>query len=189
MTAQRTSGSLVSRLPISSGAAAGVVAYLAGYLLTYLLVEVDGELDPEQPLEQVGMLFYNAHFVDTVLTGEALGETGTSSENVLRNATTQLPEAAYFAVPVVVLVVAGFAAVRLGSRLTAPADGAVGGSLIALGAFPFSILGVLVFETTGSFLFVDGSAAPDLVTGILLVGIVYPVVFGGVGGLLATLAE
>lgn len=189
MTANRSSASLVDRLPLVPGAVAGAASFVVGYLLTYVLVEIDGDVDPDQPFEQVGMLFYNAQFASTELTGEAFGQTGSTTENVLRNSSTELPEAVYLAVPVVVLVVAGFVAVKRGSRLAAPAEGAIGGAVLALGALPFAIAGVFVFETSGSFLVVEGSAAPELVPGVLLVGIGYPVVFGGIGGLLAALTE
>lgn len=189
MVAHRSSDGLVNRLPMASGAAAGVAAYVIGYVLTYVLVEADGDLDPEQPFEHVGMLFYNAHFVSTEETVSAAGGSATSTENVLRNASTQLPEVAYFAVPIVVLAVAGFALVRVGSTLATPGDGAIGGAVLAVGVLPFSILGVFVFETSGSFMGIDGSAAPELVPAVLLVGIVYPMIFGGLGGALAGLVE
>lgn len=63
----------------------------------------------------------------------------------------------------------------------APTPGAGSGALVAVGYLPLALLGAVLFR----FSVGDGAVAPDPVTAVLLAGLVYPLVFGGVGGAVA----
>jgi len=178
-----TDESLPDRLPLAAGAGAGVVAYLLGYLVTYVtqsgsveerlqgynfIVELLGG-EGITVWQAVGWLFYNAHLVSTRFEG---GFGGPRSENFIGGdggATVLL-----YLVPVVLLLVAGALLARY-DGVEEPADGAIAGAAVAAGYFPLALVGRFLFSY-------DGSVAPDIVTAILLAGLVYPLVLGAVGG-------
>jgi hypothetical protein len=175
--------------PVVRGALTGVVAFLAGYLVTYvwqaprvrdslqginaILEFFGGESLPAW--KAVGWLFFNAHYVRTQLPG--FGGPQTRNFIAAGDAPTLL-----YAVPVVVLFAAGFLVAW--SRRTGDArDGALDGATVAIGyAVAATVAVFLVGATRG-----DASIAPDPVTGVLLAGVVYPLVLGGTGGALAGL--
>lgn len=176
-------------LPVGTGAAAGVGAYLLGYLVTYVWqsdnvremmrgINVFLEFFGGEPIpawKAVGWLFYNAHFV--AVTHPTFGP-GRASRNFI--ASGDAPVLLY-AVPLV--LVATIAAVV---AYTADADGPVAGGLagttVAVGYLPLAIVGVVLFRATRG----DATIAVDPVTGVLLAGLVYPLVVGGIGGVLGS---
>jgi hypothetical protein len=81
----------------------------------------------------------------------------------------------------VLLLVAGLLLARVAGADT-PADGAGAGAGVVVGYLPPALAGAIVFSH-------GGSIAPDLVTAVLLAGVVYPVVLGGVGGALAGVTD
>lgn len=172
---------------IGRGTVAGVVAFVLGYLFTYVLAEsrVRESLEGVNAIIQffggeqipawraVGWLFFNMHYVRTHLPGVG----GTRTQNFI---STGDFSALLYAVPIVILLVTGF--VLVWSRgPTNLRDGAMDGATIAIGYASAAIVGLFLFGVTRG----DASIAPDPVTGVLLAGIVYPVVFGAVGGALA----
>ncbi|MFB6353439.1 MAG: hypothetical protein ABEJ92_05080 [Halobacteriales archaeon] len=88
----------------------------------------------------------------------------------------------YVLVPVL-LVLAGAATAWLVDAVDT-AEAAVAGATVAVGYFVLAAVGTVLFAhgigDTGT------SIAPDPVTGSLLAGVVYPVVFGAVGGALSS---
>lgn len=173
-------------LPVVNGALGGAGAYLLGYVITYLwkaqeyrdafariqpLVEVFGGETPA-PWKIIGWLYYSAHFVESrVAVGPVtayvdLVAQGEGSLEVL------------YVVPPLLLLVAGFlVARRTGDRETL-VDGAQAGALVVGGYLVLVLIGVFAFQVSGS--------GPDLVPSLLLAGLVYPLVFGAIGGALAS---
>jgi hypothetical protein len=174
----------VSDAPVVGAMAVGAASYVLGYVVTYLLVLVDSGLDAKtttqtvlaetrtfeqaqlagfpQPepttMEFVGWVFYNAHFVDTVLTPQVSGRAGQGGAqtqsapealNVLTSASTQLPSIVYQLVPVVLLAAGGYALARI-------ADLDVSRSLVRIGLgipttyVPLGLFGTLVFRTAAT---------------------------------------
>jgi len=180
------------RISLAPGALAGVGAYLLGYLATYVtqagavrdrlstlnfLTSLFGG-DPVAAWQGVGWYFYNAHFVATV--SPSFGG-GTRSSDLLASADAGLTY--LYVVPPLALLLAG-AAVAVVEGVDGPADGA----LAALGVVPAYFLLAVVGTVAFAYGVGDaGSVHPDYVTGALLAGVVYPVVFGGVGGALGSL--
>lgn len=173
-----------------------MAAYLAGYLLTAVFVVVDGvDFGGEAGwVAVVGWVFYAAHTVKLRLTGAAGDSAATGTVGVfgwgddLTSLTDAVPEILYLAVPVVVLV---GTAVLLVGRVDGAVEsvgsaGAVGASVVA-GYLPLALLGQVLFTHTETGF--GGAASltigPDLLPSVLLVGLVYPVVCGAVGGVLA----
>ncbi|MFC3478788.1 hypothetical protein [Halobacterium litoreum] len=167
----RTSSSLDTDHAIAASKYA-VGAYVAGLAVTVvvLAIFVDGfDFD----VFGIGATFYGAHNVDI----------GTSmlSLNFLQAATSQ--ESALeilWAVPPIVLAFAGytFANTRAGQSVgSEPMDGAKAGALVAVG--------YLVLAVVGTFVFTEGNASPKLGDSVIFMGVLYPVVFGGIGGYLS----
>lgn len=75
------------------------------------------------------------------------------------------------------LLLAGGLAVGRYAGTTDAATAAVGGASLVIGYGLLSVLGVVLFPTA--------NVTPDAVTGVLLAGVVYPVVFGAVGAAVA----
>jgi len=177
---------------VGGGAVAGAAAYVFGYLSTYVTQQnqVDEQLagfnfladlfgsDPIPAWQAVGWLFYNAHFVDTEIP--SLVGSGRSLNLIAEADGGSL--ALLYVVPPLVLLVAGLAAGRLAGAST-PLDGATSGSLVLAGYLPLAVIGAFLFRYSVG----DGSVAPDLITAVLLAGVVYPVVFAGAGGALSGL--
>lgn len=177
--------------PLVRGTVVGVATSLAGYLVTYLwqasrvreslsginaiLQFFGGEQIPAW--KAVGWLFFNAHFVRTQFPGFG----GMQSQNFVTSG--DFPVLLY-AVPVVLLLATGF----LLAWTRQPVDlqqGAMDGATITIGYAGVAVITVFLFGASRG----DASIAPDPVTGVLLAGIVYPLVLGAVGGALAGLAH
>lgn len=173
-------------VPFVPAAAAGLLAWVLGYVFTYLLVGSEVresalnrfveafEGDPAT-YELVGWAFYNAHFVDVVyegFTGRFLPANYVGGEDGL----TPL----LYVVPPLLLVAAGLAVARY-QGATEPTDGAVAGVLVVPGYLVLAVAGAFLFEVAAA----GTTGRPDLLPAIFIAGLVYPAVFGAVGGVLA----
>lgn len=192
-------GKLVERLPVATGAVVGVAAHFAGLVATALLLVADPEFEfgtsrvvRVGTVDEIGWVFFSAHFARierTVPFGSGGG--GTERLNILAETALAFPAAIFYAVPVVLLVAGG--AVVAGRDLwesSLKAHAFAGGTVVA-GYFPLAAMGVFLFET--EFRVEDEALAnatfsqgPELATTVLLVGLVFPLLFGAIGGLLAS---
>jgi len=175
-----------------AGAVAGAVAYAAGYLVTYLwqsgsveeslrayntVVEPLGA-DPIPGWQAVGWLYYNAHNV--ALTTPALGS-GRVSQNLVADGNAPM---LLYLVPVVALLLAGFVVARAGDAGDAE-DGARAGVTVTLGYAVLAVVGLFAFRYS-----VGGATVRvDYALGVLLAGVVYPAVFGALGGVLGAVTR
>jgi len=174
----------------------GVVAYLVGYVVTVVFVFVDGvDFGGDAGWVKIaGWVFYAAHTVKVEITGFAGDRSETRTVNLfegfgeLTSLTDAVPEILYLLVPVVVLVGTGFVLVRrvTGPDVTATTAAALGASVV-VGYLPLAVVGQLVFShtETGFGGSVGVTVAPELLASVLLVGLVYPLVCGTVGAVLA----
>ncbi len=179
------SESSLQDVPLVQGSVVGFLTWVLGYLFTYLIASSeirDSQLSRfleflgEDPatFEMVGWVFYNAHFVDVVFEGVPFF--GAESFLGGEEGFTML----LYAIPPLVLIGAGLAIGRYGGARDVSA-GAVAGLTVVPGYLLLSIAGVFLFEITLG----DASGAPDLVAGIFLAGLVFPALFGALGGVLA----
>ena len=169
--------------PFVLGAIAGISAWTLGYVFTFLLVapEIDGSLlqeiiqavdgDPATH-EMVGWVFYNAHFVDTVVRDVPIVGTGTTNFIGGEDGFTLL----LYLIPIAVLFAIGLAVGRAAHPET-PGRGLLAGLTVLPGYLLLSVGGVFLFEVDA----VGITAGPDFLGAILLAGILYPAVFGGAG--------
>ncbi|MFB6095911.1 MAG: transporter [Haloferacaceae archaeon] len=171
-----------TRREVGSGVATGTAAYVLGYLVTYLLTAEPLRRSIAQRLVQfltgepatwkmVGWAFYNAHFVRTYVPGPF----GRNTVNLVAQSSDLTP--ALYALPVILLVVAGGLAAELGDAEEAAA-GAKAGASVTLAYLPLAVVGAFLFRISLG----DATAGPVLVTAALLAGLVYPVVCGTLGG-------
>lgn len=186
--AQPTAGR-VDRTTIGQGAVAGLAAYVVGYVLTYAwrAPAVDGSLRGPNVLAQllgietiptwkgVAWLFYGAHGVATRFSRPG---GSTALVNLVEQSGDGTVALVYVLVPVLLLLAGAVTAWVAGAD--APVEGALAGTTVVVGYLVLAAVGTVVFAhgvgDTGT------TIAPDPVTGVLLAGAIYPLVFGGVGG-------
>ena len=178
-------------LPFVEGAIAGAAAWIIGYVLTALVVLTRessrlGEIsdtvgDDASAFEFIGWVFFNSHFVDTVIEAGFLGFGGTSTVSFIGG--DGFTPLLYF-VPIALLVASGLAIGR-SQGVTELPDGAVAGALVVPAYLVLSIAGALVFRVSAEALGATFSAEPDLIPAIILAGVLIPAVFGALGGVVA----
>lgn len=172
---------------LGTGAAFGVLAYAVGYVVTFLWQSgnVENSLDgynfvanlfggdPIPAWKGVGWLFYNAHGV--AFTYPESGG-GRAARSFIANGNA--PELLY-ALPPLVLLIAGYLVARIVSARSLD-TGARAGVGVVVGYLLLALVGLVVFVHTSG----GSSIHVDYVPGVLLAGIVYPVLFGTAGGAL-----
>lgn len=175
-------------LPLVPGAVTGVVAWILGYVFTYLLVATDVEESALNRIieffegesatyELVGWVFYNAHLVDVSYSG--LGPFSPPRNFIGgEDGFTLL----LYVIPPLLLVAGGLAVARMNGA-TETNEGAIAGALVVPGYLVLTVVGVFLFEVTVG----GASGAPDLIPAVFIAGLVYPVVFGAIGGVIASL--
>jgi plastocyanin len=166
-----------------------------------------GAVDPQFPLTETidsfnsaAGVFYNAHFVDilvgfqrrpslsrrrNVLLDEVTNDTttvgvfgGEQAEIIL--AGQPVPPIIFFLVPAVLLALAGILTNALsGETAPTPETAVASGSAVALGYLPLAAVVASIVRFREPRIIFGGV---DLLGAILIAGIVYPVVFGGLGG-------
>lgn len=167
------------------GLVAGIVSFILGFAITYLWRgdDIEQSLGPIQfllelfqaePIETwhvVGWMYYSAHFVDTRITAQfGPGET-TFYVDLVREGSGNL-ELLYL-VPVALLLLAGLA-LAIDAASTSFADGAVAGATVTVGYLLAVLIGLVLFAYNG--------IRPDPVPAVLVAGVLYPLVFGAIGG-------
>lgn len=173
------------------GAIAGAAAWLVGYALTALVVlariedsrlgEISGNVDGGSTIDFVGWVFFNGHFVDTVVEAGFLGFGGTQSVSYVGgDGFTPL----LYVVPIALLVASGVAVGR-SSGVSDTVGGAAAGVLVVPPYLVLSAAGAVVFRVSSEGLGATFSGQPELVPAIVLAGVVLPAVFGSLGGIVA----
>jgi len=179
-------------LPFVAGAIAGGVAWIASYVLTAVVVlariertelgEISDSVgDGGSAIDFIGWVFFNSHFVDTVVEADVLGFGGSTTVSFIGgDGFTPL----LYLIPMALLVASGLAVGR--SRgVTETADGAVAGVFVLPSYLVLSAIGAVVFRVSAEALGSSFNGQPELLPAILLAGIVFPAVFGALGGIVA----
>ncbi|MFB6107043.1 MAG: hypothetical protein ABEJ70_08720 [Halobacteriaceae archaeon] len=175
----RSTGERPSAVP---SAGAGLAAWLAGYALTYALTAPRVRASLVNRLAQalsgeattwrvVGWIFYNAHVVDTRIEA---GIFGSGAVNFVGGDSFS---PLLYALPPVVLVAAGALAARVADVDRSGAAVALATAPLVGGYLLLTVAGLVAFPVVAS----GASAGPDPVAAVVLAGLVYPAVFGGVG--------
>jgi hypothetical protein len=202
----RVNGTGVDVRSAAISAGAGAAAFVVNYLVTFLLWTQTTLPDPEtfdQAIDRAfvqsvrdtvpswkaaGLTLYNAHFVDLTYSTPS----GSSSVNLIDAAGGGLVTFALF-VPPLFLLLAGFAAVYVGDVTADLPNAVAAGALVLVGYLLFALVGALLFGHTETVEFFGFSGqytlSIPLLTTVVLLGVVYPVVFGGLGGVGAYLLQ
>lgn len=184
---------ILPRATLVRGALAGVGAWLLGYLVVYVSKAdavseslrgvgfvsqlLGGEAIPAW--KGVSWLFLNAHFVSTKFPTIA-GGTRTMNFVTGEGGSTLLLVLAPLLLVAAGLLTAYGRGESLSERVKA-------GATISLGYLPLSAVVALV--TTHAIGDTEAAIAADPVTAVLLAGIIYPVVFGALGGAASDVLE
>lgn len=178
-------------IPVGAGTIAGVVAWLVGYAVTYpvgvdpvradlrsigLEVLVDGVDD----WQLAGWVFYNAHGVEVRLPELGVGFAVTNG-NFLAGA--GVLSVLYLVPPLAVAVAGAVVTWRYRHAYGGRTDAAIAGATTAVGYLLCTVAGLAVFAVGA-----DGSVIrPDPLTAVVLAGLAYPIAFGSLGGVVASL--
>lgn len=194
----------VTHLPLRRSAPMGIIAYVVGYVLTVgatvgrvdeiMAIEMPGTVEHIDPasLGQIfgsappswvvgGWIFYNTHFVPTSLpTADAMnGMSMLTNQSLLMTLGGLL--LILYLLPPLLLLAAGYLAVQSGN--TPGANGARNtGASVVVGYFPVFLLGAFILTANAAT--AATVASPAGLRAVFL-GLVYPTVFGALGGMLA----
>ncbi|WP_158854900.1 hypothetical protein [Halorhabdus sp. CUG00001] len=191
-----------SGIPVVGGIIGGASAYLVGFLAILFAKSGAIQNDLTQTLGQIGQLssdvtlpeawqvggwvFYAAHNVEITMD---LSTAGQSISRSLPVTNGLLWEPWFLVVPIVALLIAGFIVAWTAPVQTA-ASGFQAGASVVLGYGSLAIGGVFLTEWGLSIsqlgTEVTASVGPSLVPGVVLVGLVYPIIGGGIGGIAAS---
>ena len=179
----------LGRVPIRKGATAGVVAYITGLLLVGILGIVDPETDPgpggAETVTDIGLLFYASHFVDMRTTTETSAGTESETYSLFAESATQIPALGFSLVPAVVLLVTGYVVASRFGDGSESSRSVLAGASVVIGYLPLALAGTALFEYAGGFEGYHVTIGPDLAQSIALAGLLFPLVFGAIGGYVA----
>lgn len=167
----------LSTLPWISGALNGVGYFVSTYITLGLIFvgDIFVSLDNFEPEGEffvygVGWRIYDSFFVTIP----------SSFDSFLSLVESELvvPGIIYTAIAALFLFLAGRSVARSNGTFDTPNEQmALYGATVAVGYTLAAIAGAIILEESGQ--------SPDLVESILFIGVVFPVVFGGLGGYLA----
>lgn len=176
------------------GALGGVAAYLLGFLVTYVwkapavadalrgvnLIANFLGIEAVPTWRGVGWLFYNAHFVQTRIPGPG----GPTFTDFL--ARTDQGWLLMLLVPLL-LIAAGAAVAYRTDGSGSIGRAAIHGGAAGVGYLPLAAAGAVL--TAQPIADTGAKIGPDLIPAVLLAGLVYPLVFGAIGGALFALSR
>lgn len=188
--------------PFRQGIVAGLFAFVVGYVLTFLTLLVDieasgGSLEVDE-WQELGLVFYNAQFVRldsgaeqtfnqlAILAQQPRPDAGVglTDPGVFEFGLLTLPMIFYTGLVGLVLVGAGFlVATRATTQRSSVTERMEAGMTITAGYLPLVFIGSFLFESEIALF--DQTFNPDVFASVLVAGIVFPLVFGAIGGYLA----
>ena len=132
-------------------------------------------------IDFIGWVFFNSHFVDTIISADFFGFGGSSATSFIGgDGFTPI----LYLIPMALLIGSGLAVGR-SQGVTETTDGAVAGVFVLPSYLLLSAVGTLVFRVSTEALGSSFSGQPEFLPSILLAGIVFPAVFGVIGGIVA----
>jgi len=180
---------------LGRGAAFGARSFVVGYLLTFVIasIAVDGSLGGEAPdWKAAGWYFYNGHFVDLTQSVNFAGFGGSEAGSLIAASDQALVQLLYVVAPIALLIGGFLLAKNLGVTADTT-EAAKAGALVIVSYLLLAIVGVFLtsYTASGSVLGVEASQTiePKLAPAVILAGIVYPLVFGTIGGAAASLVD
>ena len=160
-------------LPLREGAIVGSVSFVITYVLAGIVFVASpgsGSSVGFPAWKSMGWAFYSIHNVSVTPISQL--------SEVLGGGIVPTPVA--YLIPPVVLVGAGYYIAK-DSDTGSYVDAASWGATVALGYLPLCFIGVfLTSHTTEGFMSL--TISPDFTTAVLLAGVIYPALFGAIGG-------
>jgi hypothetical protein len=169
-------------------AGVGTAAYLVTYVLTFLLA--NGEItsqfgDTDIPSWKAALWYhYSAHFVEVAHSASVFGFSDSGTTNLVTSSDAAAVSLLLVVPPLVLLLAGGLAARAANAR--APGVGGVTGALVVSAYLVLAVGGALVAAYSSSGVAGEVSFRIPVGRAAATAGLAYPVVFGGVGGALAT---
>lgn len=186
--ATQTDRGITDRFPLKQGAVFGAASFLVSYILTVLIVAAAEANDfTDDLIEAAGWVYYNAQLADVKIRSvpesndDAIivfdGTINYVTDNQVLGSTLEMPSVVYQLIPILSLLLFGFLLARyVGVQTTQ--DGALAGGTVILGSVPLTLIGVFLFSSE-----FDGvELSPVLLESILFVGVLFPLIFGAIGG-------
>lgn len=181
---------IADRLPLKQGAVFGAASFLVSYIITLVVVAATETNEfTDNLIESAGWMYYNAQFADLEVSISGSGDDfalGALFDGITINYVTdtqafgnviETPSVVYHLIPVLSLVLFGFLLARyVGVQTTQ--DGALAGGTIILGSVPLTLIGVFLFSAE----FDGAELSPVLSDSVLFVGVLFPLIFGAIGG-------
>jgi len=166
----------LANLPLRGGLVNGAGAYVAGLLFSVAAFALLGQTFvgtfAPTPTEVFGWVYYGGHFVPVTLDGSQINYASDVASNSV----------VYYALPIALLVSSGYHVANGVDLGESTLQAAAAGATVTLGYLPLVVLGVFLFQHEST----TATVSVPLVRTAVLAGVVYPVVAGGLGGLLAT---
>jgi hypothetical protein len=170
---QQSDGIDFAGLPWISGAINGVAYFITSFLIASMVFVGDiftsfDDIDLQSEFFRYGLgwKYYTSHFVDVPQDFSALS-------NQLA-----IPEFGYTVIPILFLFLAGRSIARTHAKeWMSNEELAAHGATVVAGYLPLALVGATMLKENGQ--------GPDMATTVLLMGLVFPIVFGGLGGYLA----
>ena len=129
--------------------------------------------------QAVGWVFYNAHFVSTVVDVNVPFFGGSGAMNLIAEAEAFSP--ILYLIPILLLLGAGLAVGRRTPGEQDYGDAVTAGATVVAGYLPLAVIGAFLVQVQSG----GSSAGPDHLLGAVLAGVVYPAVLGAVGSVVA----
>ena len=176
---------MLDRVPIVKSVVVGLGAWVASFVVMAILVA--GTEDGDDLVGFTGNIIYSSHFVESNVDASTPMGSSSETQQLLSEGFTELSEYVYYAVPIVVLLVAGIALARA-IDATDLETAAIAGAASAVGYAVLTIAGTFIFEfeqpiTMGGQQVGTATATPTMgAMTIVVMGLLYPIVFGAIGG-------
>lgn len=167
----------------------GGLTYILSFSVTVILTVTESYPDWMEPVENevvslfdmVGWIFYSSHLV---------GVHGTIDERAIFHPTLNLVLDAelgaatilFLGIPILLLVIAGSLITGFFTEPQSPNAAAIDGASLVFAYLPLSLLGALVFSAQTDLGFAQGMIGPDPGWAVLIMGLIYPALFGSIGG-------
>ena len=181
------------RQNLFAGVVAGVLAFSVGYFLTRHMVQMGTVPSTEVEAGEsivAGWFFYNAHHVPLAESLSAFGETMTASGYDLldMDSTSEYLDFLYV-IPPLILFIFGVLAAASEGKTRSISLAFVNGASIVVGYLIAVIIGLVIFAESITTMGVTGTLRPDIIQSLIIAGVVYPVIFGGIGGVAYFLSQ
>lgn len=164
----------------------GVLAFAVAFGLVRHFILLGGSPSLGYDVDEltvIGWYFFNSHNVPLTEYATIAGESGVSAgHNLLAN---QAPSPYYeflYLVPPIALFPFGLLATAAARNTQTLTMAMAAGASMVFGYLPATALGIFFFSVTESGFGMSATVRPDVLVGLVLAGVLYPIVIGAASG-------